>query len=85
MLLKEYAKQRKLIAAICAAPIALVSAQLTKDKRITSHPSVSAEIKECKSISFYFNLFKKIASHIQKMKKSLWMRILLQAEGLAQP
>lgn len=37
-----------LIAAICAAPIALQEAGITKNIKITSHPSVRERLTECK-------------------------------------
>lgn len=38
-LLKRHASSRKLTAAVCAAPSVLEEAGLTKDRRVTSHPS----------------------------------------------
>lgn len=40
-------KENKLVAAICAAPIALSAAGIIKDKEVTSYPGFSNEI-ECK-------------------------------------
>ena len=44
-LLKEQDKSNKLIAAICAAPIALKSHGIGLGKQITSHPSKADELK----------------------------------------
>ena len=44
-LLKEQQKSNKLIAAICAAPIALKSHGIGLQKRITSHPSKAHELQ----------------------------------------
>ncbi|RWS06014.1 Protein DJ-1-like protein [Dinothrombium tinctorium] len=45
-ILKEQEKSGRLIAAICAAPIALKSHQIYPNKTITSHPSKAAELKD---------------------------------------
>ena len=44
-LLKEFDEQKKLLAVICASPVALAAGQIGKGKRITSHPCVKDEIK----------------------------------------
>jgi len=45
-LLKKQEARGALIACICAAPLALKSHGIGKDKRITSHPSVDKQLKE---------------------------------------
>lgn len=44
--LKEYSKKGKIIAAICAAPIALHRAGLLKDKKYTCYPGVEKDINQ---------------------------------------
>ena len=44
--LKEYSKKGKIIAAICAAPIALHRAGLLKDKKYTCYPGVEKDIHQ---------------------------------------
>jgi protein DJ-1 len=46
MLLQHYSEQGKLVAAICAAPIALAAANIQKGKNLTSHPSVKDKLAE---------------------------------------
>ncbi|MFQ5480536.1 MAG: DJ-1 family glyoxalase III [Thermodesulfobacteriota bacterium] len=43
--LQGYSEEKKLIAAICAAPTVLAAAGLTKGRTITSHPGVHEELK----------------------------------------
>ena len=43
-IIKDFAKQSKYIAAICAAPVALHKAGLLDGKSISSHPSKEAEL-----------------------------------------
>jgi 4-methyl-5(b-hydroxyethyl)-thiazole monophosphate biosynthesis len=49
-IIQEMYEQGKYIAAICAAPIVLAEAGLTRGKMITSHPSVKEELRD---ISIY--------------------------------
>lgn len=44
-LLREQEKAGRHIAAICAAPIALVTADVGKGQKLTSHPSVKARVE----------------------------------------
>ena len=43
-LLKEQAGAGRLVAAICAAPLALMAAGVGKGSRLTSHPAVEGQI-----------------------------------------
>ena len=43
-ILKKMNENRKLIAAICAAPMVLQSAAILKNRKITSHPSVKEKL-----------------------------------------
>ena len=45
-LLQSYEKSNKLIAIICASPIALAGHNIMVGKRVTSHPSVSNQLTE---------------------------------------
>lgn len=52
-LLNEFNENKKLIAAICAAPSVLAKAGIIKDKKITSYPGFEEELKDgiyCKEI-----------------------------------
>lgn len=40
--------QNGIVAAICAAPIALAAAGITKDKKITAHPSVEEQLESAR-------------------------------------
>ncbi|NQZ59979.1 MAG: DJ-1/PfpI family protein [Lentisphaeraceae bacterium] len=44
-LIRHMNAQEKLIAAICAAPVALEEAGILKNKKVTSHPSKESELK----------------------------------------
>ena len=46
-LIRMVADAHKPLAAICAAPIALHAAGVTKDRTLTSHPSVKEILKDC--------------------------------------
>ncbi|MDQ6991001.1 MAG: DJ-1/PfpI family protein [Mariprofundaceae bacterium] len=46
-------EERKLIAAICAAPMALAAYGLTAGKRVTSYPSCQAEMESLQPSSVY--------------------------------
>ncbi|KAJ3023080.1 UNVERIFIED_CONTAM: hypothetical protein HDU68_008807 [Siphonaria sp. JEL0065] len=52
-LLRSFESSGRIIAAICAAPIALAPAQVAKDKRITSHPSMKTQLQESKWFKEY--------------------------------
>jgi len=41
---KDFAKQDKLIAAICHGPWVLIEAELVRDKRLTSYPSIKTDL-----------------------------------------
>ncbi|GFS13213.1 protein DJ-1 [Elysia marginata] len=43
--LKEQEKAGRLVAAVCAAPTALLAHQVAKGKKVTSHPSVADKLK----------------------------------------
>lgn len=43
---KEFNEKRKLIAAICAAPIVLGEADIIKGRKVTSYPGFEGELKE---------------------------------------
>ncbi|KAJ3075230.1 hypothetical protein HDU98_008846 [Podochytrium sp. JEL0797] len=45
-LLRSFEQKGKVIAALCAAPIALHPARVAKAKRVTSHPSVKATLMQ---------------------------------------
>lgn len=47
-LIKEFAQEDKYIAAICAAPIALLEAKILNGKTVTSHPSKEKDFSDCK-------------------------------------
>ncbi len=45
-LVREFNKDEKLIAAICAGPIVLSKANIIKGKKVTSYPGFEDELKE---------------------------------------
>ena len=47
--LQEHDRQHKIIAAICAAPLALLDAGLLRDRTYTAHPSTANELKSIDS------------------------------------
>ncbi len=59
-LLKEYDEKKKFIAAICAAPIVLEQAGLTKNRRGTSYPGFQSKL----SFSEYLEEFVVVDNHI---------------------
>ncbi|KAI9330760.1 class I glutamine amidotransferase-like protein [Obelidium mucronatum] len=52
-LLRLFATDGKIVAAICAAPIALAAAKVAQNKTITSHPSVKPQLQDAKWFKEY--------------------------------
>lgn len=50
-LVQEFMAAEKLVAAICAAPIALEAAGVLRDKRVTCYPAVKAELRSAAEVT----------------------------------